>query len=87
MYQVSRLDLCLSVSTTNKDSGSLSNPGGYRMTKDDKQVRDESGDPQLASEDMKVDLTPFEFLPMRLRGADPGPSQSASEGSSDGGGT
>ena len=57
------------------------------MTKDDRQGRDEPGDPQLAPEDMKVDLTPFEFLPMRLRGADPGPSQSASESSSDGGGT
>ena len=57
------------------------------MTKDDKQGRDEPGGPRLDPEDMKVDLTPFEFLPMRLRGADPGPSQSASEGSSDGGGT
>ena len=57
------------------------------MTEDDKQGRDEPGDPQFAPEDMKVDLTPFEFLPMRLRGADPGSPQSASEGSSDGGGT
>lgn len=48
MYQVSRLDLRLSVGTTYEDSGSLSPIRGDRMTKDDKQGHDESGDPQLA---------------------------------------
>jgi hypothetical protein len=57
------------------------------MTKDDRRSLDEASDPQLGPEDRKVDLTPFEFLPMRLRDADPGPSQPASEDGSDGGGT
>lgn len=53
------------------------------MTKADEPSRNESGNPPPVTEDRQVDLTPFEFLSMRLRGDAPGPAQSASDDSSD----
>lgn len=45
--------------------------------------RNESGNPSPVPEDRRVDLTPFEFLSMRLRGATPSSAQPNSDDSSD----
>jgi hypothetical protein len=57
------------------------------MPKADEPSRNEPGSPLPEPDDRRVDLTPFEFLPVRLRGADQRPTQSSSDDRSDDGGS